>query len=312
MNKHPNKKSKKSLLAKTQPTTQMITLTSLTSNTVNSQSNSNSFFTTINNPSIKLNQYVQNPIDLTIPLSIKRSTTADIVNNKSTINDKQNENFKYLRTAASQNRGIWINAVNQYFALKNMPKSDPLTLKQYEDNCKKFASNYINNLKAMAKNGIWNCMEFADFALIKIMASNQLMNGYEVHFGSLNDISLPEKGSFYYKQFKPLYPGFIAQQIFKELDEENHDHAFVVIRDKNSKKPVYVIDLWQCLIKPGYQPFLGSITDFINYLNKNVDGHYVRKNITLEDISLDTTGSYRSAAQGTPFNSESKYSKPFS
>jgi hypothetical protein len=44
------------------------------------------------------------------------------------------------------------------------------------------------------------------------------------------------------------------------------DHAFAVIVHNSTGKITHVVDLWQIFIHPHYEPFIGTIDEYINFL----------------------------------------------
>jgi hypothetical protein len=60
------------------------------------------------------------------------------------------------------------------------------------------------------------------------------------------------------------------------------DHAFAVIIHNSTGKITHVVDLWQIFIHPHYEPFIGTIDEYINFLK--LEGVLKVEKIMKEDI----------------------------
>ncbi len=202
------------------------------------------------------------PVSFHVPEEVIRSTTADIVRTGKTEIDQQAMNF-----IACRNSNEYLNArtawQNAHIALEcPVPGSNPSFLMQ---DLEQTTHTYRNLLKVVAHNGIWNCGEFADFALLEIdllKASGQFKEHYKAKVVSLNNPQIPENQQY-----------------------RNHDHAFVLITDKQDT-PVFIIDLWQSLVKN--VAFAGTVDAYIKMLRATPDGQYVRADVVLNHIKQVT------------------------
>ena len=159
-------------------------------------------------------------VSFNVPDTIVRSTTADIVRTKGTRNDQQAQKFSDLRESLNFKlaRLAWHDARMAFESATS--GSD---IRRLDQDLQQASGQYLGALLNMAENGIWNCGEFADFALMiidKLAASGVFDGNYLARGVSLNNPNMPEK-----EQYK------------------NHDHAFVLIMDRQ-EKPIFVIDLW--------------------------------------------------------------------
>lgn len=196
-----------------------------------------------------------------VPDTITRSTTADIVSTGTTTKNKQSSTFSMLRENLKDTgvRTAWRNACVTVETFGNTPS---VNLKIYSD-LEKSSAAYEQALLTMAENGIWNCGEFADFAELTInnLAKNyKLKEMYIAKVVSLNNSQIPEASV-----------------------GENHDHAFVLITDRQ-KTPLFVIDLWQGLVTG--TPFFGTVSEYFNILRANPDGYYVRPGVVSQHIGV--------------------------
>lgn len=224
--------------------------------------------------------YLLKPKEFLIPAAVQRSTTADIVRTGKTKYDKQAQDFDLLRTKFSSNRSSWINTLQEYYFANNpLNRSPQSVIAATSAKLKNISELYKSNLLTMAENGIWNCMEFADYALITIITGDEFNREYEAHVAYLNDIKIPENSYFQY--FNTPDGQILPKELFKQ---QNHDHAFVVITYRN--EPTYVIDLWQSLANDKY--YLGTIDNFITFLNERVDNRYVARRVSKIDFQLST------------------------
>lgn len=192
--------------------------------------------------------------DIEIPPSVSRSTTADIVLRSTTVDDVSAKNFsKYRRSERHINaRSAWQQA-RMAFELASQQAAAPVNFATLRRDFFAQSVAYRESLLEMAKNGIWNCGEFADFALIEVDRLGVLSPNNVAKVVTLNNPQIPEADY-----------------------GRNHDHAFVLILDRQSN-PQFVIDLWQKLVTG--TAFVGSVEDYIRMLGSNPDGRYVRPGV---------------------------------
>jgi hypothetical protein len=200
-------------------------------------------------------------IDFRIPSSVpvRISTTADIVRDgKTTASAKQQQTFDSLRKQYTVDRNNWLQALQKFEHIERFGNARMDILDNAEGEYKQYAAVYKQRLADMAErsNGIWNCQEFADFALMTIKGT--LPRGYIASIGYLNDVQIPEQDL---------------------LKSRNHDHAFVVIQSGDGREQ-YVVDLWQQFVV--HNSFIGTSSEFIRSLNP--DGRYVLAGVTERDI----------------------------
>lgn len=208
------------------------------------------------------------PIIFEVPDTVVRSITADIVCKKKTNNDEKARIFSQLRSSqrCSWARLAWENARMAFESYA--PGSDVELLRL---DLTKTLRSYMCILFNISENGIWNCGEFADFALMVI--DHLLIKGifkeneYMAKGVTLNNPRIPE-------------------------GEQNHDHAFVLIMDKKGT-PVFVIDLWQTLVTG--KPFFGLVCEYIDMLRNMPDGYYVLPNVVADHIKVVSDNSMRRA-----------------
>jgi len=70
--------------------------------------------------------------------------------------------------------------------------------------------------------------------------------------------------------------------------DKKHDHAFVIIIHNITGKITHVVDLWQIFILPHYEPFIGTMDEYINFLK--LPGALKVEKITKEDVVFSSTG----------------------
>ena len=100
-----------------------------------------------------------------------------------------------------------------------------------------------------------------------------LQVGYSIKFADLDNTSKSQLNFFFLKPMDHV-----------PKVEKNHDHAFAVIVNKYGTI-THVIDLWQMFITGSEgQPFIGTVDDYIKYINQKVPGHYVISEISYDDI----------------------------
>jgi len=146
-------------------------------------------------------------VSFEIPKSVKRSITADIVNNKK-MDEKafKVKQFLFMRSQNAQLRPKWIKSLQRFYFsdfsnLQIRPSIGSFQKATQELN--QTSESYLKDgLLPMAKNGIWNCMEFADFALIYITKNNLLKEGYIPGIAYLNNKKVPDWS--YYGMFDTL------------------------------------------------------------------------------------------------------------
>ena len=183
-----------------------------------------------------------------IPQCVQRSTTADFVRTGFTSDDSQRKKFLELRSLGSQLCSLWEKARERFEFTINLQNPTPSEINQQWELLNQTASNYKKCLCLMAKNGIWNCAEFAHFALIIIDEAYLLCESrYIAHTEPLNNPQIP-------------------------AGAKNHDHVFVLITNRQGGEE-FVIDLWQGLV--GGKPFFGTFNEYLNFLNTNPDGRYI-------------------------------------
>lgn len=216
-------------------------------------------------------------INFSIPSSVKRSHTADIAR-KRNFDIEIAQKFYSLRGVFSSHYTVWLGALQKYYQVNKFANPSPLVLQKASIELRTTSEEYGNTLlKIAAETGIWNCSEFANFALIEILRENALNEGYEAHVANLNDVRITTD------EYHQYFNTSLKQELLKELfEQKNHDHVFVVIT-RNSK-PEYVIDLWQIFING--RAFLGKIDDFITFLNGQLDERFVVRPIRIEDIKI--------------------------
>lgn len=194
-----------------------------------------------------------------IPPSVNRSVTADIVKTGTSVVDSQFMQYGALRGAAMEARFRWFEALRALEHVEKMSSVGGDILTSSIKAAERCAANYKAELMRMAANGIWNCEEFANFALIIIHEKKILKSEYTAHYAALNDLK--------------KYEGF-----------PNHDHIFIVIKEKGRDEPLFVIDLWQRFVTG--VPFIGEVDSFIATLRS--DGRYVLEGVKKEHITTIT------------------------
>lgn len=216
-------------------------------------------------------------VNFEIPLSVKRSTTADIVRTGSTKHNKQYGIFGDFRKSSASAHNDWIIALYAC-NLASTPSLGGQDLLGIQDRERRGSDKYLTELLKMAQNGIWNCQEFADFALISIRQNEMLAEGYVAYTAYLNDVRIPEDEHAFDSQFFPQAAGNPSIEI------GNHDHVFVVIENKGNRGEKFIVDLWQILASDTGKPFVGTCSAFIAFLNARPDGQYVRRSISEGEI----------------------------
>ena len=219
---------------------------------------------------------------LKIGLPVRSSTTADELNKTSQKTSAEKKEWKKFRDSLKTKtaRRNWIKALRELDFFKQNRADLQIELKA-EEKVSQTQKAYEDKLREMKEiHGIWNCMEFADFALMKILP--KLKSEYTAHIGYLNDPKIPDPS--------------MECAMLKGLD--NHDHAFVVItRKENPHEPAFVIDLWQGLIKEQV-PFFGSTKQFIAYLNKQPINRFVVGEVDTSHFSIQTDKDVYAACDG--------------
>ncbi|MFN7093862.1 MAG: hypothetical protein ACK4M7_00715 [Burkholderiales bacterium] len=199
------------------------------------------------------------------------STTAKTVN-KEDIYESDTDAINTLRQNEDYNkiRKDLIKLLSDYEFASSSCLQQPLLDVKYIDGLKKLAQRYIkvvSQICASRTTKALNCDEYALWGLSNIYIWNLLQPGFIAYPARLNNHSLLSK-----EFLAQYYPG-------AQYDSRDHDHVFIVIRRQSDATPLYIVDLWQSKIKSSnYTPFIGTIDEYISFLNQNADGHYIIKN----------------------------------
>jgi len=213
-----------------------------------------------------------------IPKTVRRSTSADVVNNVSSLSPEKIRHFIKLRVESREIFKSWMEKDEHLSNTLKMPNPFPHAISVAERDLEAARAACKDKLLEMAHNGIWNCAEFAYFALITISEKLILPSGYTARIATLNNPQVP--AAEYKECFRLIMNDNMPKELLQDL---NHDHVFVAIVD-NQDKPVFIIDLWQMLITSVGTPFIGPCDVFINFLNQRPDGRYVRYPINITHI----------------------------
>jgi hypothetical protein len=199
------------------------------------------------------------------------STTAKMVNKEDiyesdtdAINTlRQNENYNEIR------KGL-IKLLSDYEFASSSCLQQPLLDVKYIDDLKELAQRYIkvvSQICASRTTKVLNCDEYALWGLSKLYTCNLLQPGFIAYPARLNNHSLLSE-EFLTKYYQGA-----------QCDSRDHDHVFIVIRHQSDATPLYIVDLWQSKTKSSnYTPFIGTIDEYISFLNQNADGQYIIKN----------------------------------
>ncbi|MFN8769738.1 MAG: hypothetical protein ACK5Z5_02335 [Neisseriaceae bacterium] len=192
-----------------------------------------------------------------------KSTTADNVNKKeSGITEQQINTFmnqRYSLALISQQLEEINKQIEFIKSTQCFPYDQLYDLELMQENLMQEKDQVLTKLK---QNKVLNCGEFAAIASC-IESSGILQPGYTTHLAHLNNL---KKVSPEYD--KTYFPGTLIP------NAANHDHAFVAIVNKYTGKE-YVVDLWQSVIEPHKKAFIGTMDDYIRFLNSNPDGRYI-------------------------------------
>lgn len=200
-----------------------------------------------------------------LTLNCHSTTATDVNNSAPKYTFAQASTFGELRNQYSKARQELMENKKNCSFIENLPNYIPSAVLNLESEINLLKEEYLNGVFKMQQNGILNCQEYADFALLFIEDENLLNNGYTAHLAYLNNPKLPE-------------------------GDKNHDHAFVVIKNRASGIK-YVVDLWQSQVNPHKTAFIGEVSDFITFINKNPDGRYVMSGgIDYTHIRIQETG----------------------
>ena len=144
-------------------------------------------------------------------------------------------------------------------------------------------------------NRIINC-EVSAYITQYSLETSYLKSDYSVKIGWIDRVYSEQLQQFYTSPLEQPYslplqcqinPFTFLSSSSSSLSSSNkpnkkHDHAFAVIIHNSTGKITHVVDLWQIFIHPHYEPFIGTVDEYINFLK--LQGPLQVEKITKEDV----------------------------
>ncbi len=227
------------------------------------------------------------------------STTADKLNGveASRLTDHLNSQLKLAREYDPDYNNKLSNLLRNSFSYvsnvtwyNNMLKGDKDTaenakneLNTLHNNIKAAGEEYLNpkTLQRFRELEVFNCGEYAFWALSKIYAHNLLNSDYMAYVVCLKESRRLSPG--FDQKYYPAFYNSLSDDQKKELYVKDHDHAFVAIKKKNAPDPQYVVDLWLSKVdSTDNTAFIGTVSEYLNFLEP--DGEFIKCQVFLQDI----------------------------